>query len=140
MHQDESADHHLVGSLSSNFTPSISSPTSSSGPSKTPDFLKVLTTPFTELIIQLDKKVLKGWATNDEKYVNATTIMQLGCHSPTNSSEARGGCDYLLAYLGPEGANLGEAVLGVILLLLSLVMLCTCLIGNRPCQLISTVG
>jgi hypothetical protein len=31
-------------------------------------------------------------------------------------------------------------VLGVILLLLSLVMLCTCLIGNRPCQLISTVG
>jgi hypothetical protein len=107
----------------------VISPSPSSS-SKTPDFLKVLTTPFTELIIQLDKQVLKGWATNEEKYVNATTILRLGCHNSNSSSEGAGGCDYLFAYLGEEGAGLGEAVMGVILLLLSLVMLCTCLIGN----------
>jgi hypothetical protein len=84
----------------------------------------VLTTPFTELVVQLDKKVLKGWATNDEKYVNATSILRLGCHNNSNS------CSYLLAYLGPEGANLGEVVIGVILLLVSLLMLCSCLIGK----------
>jgi sodium-dependent phosphate cotransporter len=108
----------------------VISPSPSSSSSKTPDFLKVLTTPFTELIIQLDKQVLKGWATNEEKYVNATTILRLGCHNSNSSSEGAGGCDYLFAYLGVEGAGLGEAVMGVILLLLSLVMLCTCLIGN----------
>jgi hypothetical protein len=115
MHAEEESadDNHVI-------SPSPSST------SKTPDFLKVLTTPFTELVIQLDKQVLKGWATNEEKYVNATTILRLGCHN-SNSS---GGCDYLFAYLGEEGAGLGEAVMGVILLLLSLVMLCTCLIGN----------
>ena len=118
MHAEEASadDDHVISP----------SPSSSS---KTPDFLKVLTTPFTELIIQLDKQVLKGWATNEEKYVNATTILRLGCHN-SNSSEGAGGCDYLFAYLGEEGAGLGEAVMGVILLLLSLVMLCTCLIGN----------
>merc|ERR1719330_186107 len=38
-------------------------------------------------------------------------------------------CPYLFAHLGPEGANIGETWIGVILLALSLVMLCGCLIG-----------
>ena len=133
MHEDESPDQHSSIDSDSSITSSTPSiPSSALSPSttasKTPDFLKVLTTPFTQLMVQLEPKVLKGWAVNDEQYVNATTILRLGCHSSSNSSSTS--CSYLLAYLGPEGANLGEVVVGVVLLLVSLVMLCSCLIGR----------
>ena len=39
-------------------------------------------------------------------------------------------CSFLLAHLGPEGENVGETYIGIILLILSLVMLCGCLIGK----------
>ena len=133
MHEDESPDQHSSIDSDSSITSSTPSiPSSALSPSttasKTPDFLKVLTTPFTQLMVQLEPKVLKGWAVNDEQYVNATTILRLGCHSSSNSSSTS--CSYLVAYLGPEGANLGEVVVGVVLLLVSLVMLCSCLIGR----------
>lgn len=103
---------HMHGSKNSNSTETGA---------KSPDFLKVLTRPFTNVVVQLDKNVLQGWATNDPLYVNAT-IMKTGC--AVNST-----CPYLLAHLGPEGADLSEVAIGVFLLILSLTMLCTCLIG-----------
>ena len=38
-------------------------------------------------------------------------------------------CKYLFAHLGPEGVNIGETYIGIILLAISLCMLCSCLIG-----------
>jgi len=93
---------------------------------KSPDFLKALTKPVTQLVIQLDKDVLKGWAQNSPQYENATTILRSGCHH--NSHEVSS-CNYLFAHLGPEGINIGETYIGIILLAMSLFMLCGCLIG-----------
>merc|ERR1712042_167224 len=93
---------------------------------KSPDFLKALTKPVTKILIQLDKKVLKGWAQNAPEYENATTILKTGCHEHIEGSPS---CKYLFAHLGPEGVNIGETYIGLILLALSLVMLCGCLIG-----------
>ena len=60
--------------------------------SKPPDFLKVITNPFTKSIIQLDKNILKGWASNNPKYMNVTSVMKLHCKDsdklPTNCSYA----------------------------------------------------
>jgi len=93
---------------------------------KSPDLLKALTKPVTQLVIQLDKDVLKGWAQNSPEYENATTILRSGCdpHSHDISS-----CNYLFAHLGPERINIGETYLGILLLAMSLFMLCGCLIG-----------
>jgi len=91
--------------------------------SKPPDFLKVLTKPFTKSIIQVNKKVLEGWARNDPKYENETTVLKTGCGGKAS------GCTFLFANLGPEGADMGDTGAGVILLVVSLLMLCGCLIG-----------
>ena len=94
---------------------------------KSPDFLKALTRPLTENLIKLDKAVLKGWAQNDPKYDNASTILKTRCGAV---EEGQGpSCHFLFAYLGPEGWNIGETYIGVLLLGISLVMLCSCLIG-----------
>ena len=62
---------------------------------KTPDFLKVLTTPFTKSVIQLDKKVLQGWASNDPEFANVTTVLKTHCKPD---------CSYLFSGLGPAGS------------------------------------
>merc|ERR1712121_534634 len=93
---------------------------------KSPDFLKALTKPVTQIVIQLDKEVLKGWAQNSPQYENATTILRTGCHQNSHGEES---CNYLFAYLGPEGTDIGETYIGVLLLGISLCMLCGCLIG-----------
>jgi len=94
---------------------------------KSPDFLKALTRPLTENLIKLDKAVLKGWAQNDPKYDNASTILKTRCGSVEEGQSPS--CHFLFAYLGPEGWNIGETYIGVLLLGISLVMLCSCLIG-----------
>ena len=66
----------------------------SGGSSRPPDFLKVLTKPFTDSIIQLDEKVLEGWAANNPEYEEASTILYTNCSS---------GCIYLFSILGPNG-------------------------------------
>jgi len=93
---------------------------------KSPDFLKALTKPFTKVLVQLDKEVLKGWAQNSPEYDNATSILKAGCYQNTQGGPS---CKYLLCHLGPEGVNIGETYIGVILLVISLCMLCGCLIG-----------
>ena len=91
-----------------------------------PDFIKALTKPFTKVLVQLNKNVLKGWAQNSPDYGNATSVLKPGCRH----HEAGGpSCKYLFAHLGPEGVNIGETYIGIILLAISLGMLCSCLIG-----------
>merc|ERR1712038_1135408 len=88
--------------------------------SKSPDFLKVLTKPFTKSVIQLDKKVLQGWASNDPEFGNVTTVLKTHCQPD---------CSYLFSGLGPAGSELGDVAIGLVLLVVSLVMLCGCLLG-----------
>merc|ERR1711936_654439 len=92
-----------------------------SGNQKPPDFLKVLTNPFTKAIVKLDKKVLKGWAVNDPKYKEANITIIKSCKEDDPC--------FLFNMLGPQGADIGDTWAGVILLLISLVMLCSCLMG-----------
>jgi len=94
---------------------------------KSPDFLKALTKPLTKVLIQLDKDVLRGWAENKEEYRNHTSVLKSGCNDHLTSSHTT--CPYLFAHFGPEGLNIGETYIGLILLAISLTMLCGCLIG-----------
>lgn len=109
--------NHMHGDINANVT------TTSEEMGKSPDFLKALTKPFTQGIIQLDKNVLQGWAVNDPKYDNST-ILKTGCKDEGKTVP----CGYLFAYLGPDGENVGNLVIGVLLLTISLFMLCTCLL------------
>jgi len=92
-----------------------------SGNQKPPDFLKVLTNPFTKAIVKLDKKVLKGWAINDPKYREANITIIKSCKEDDSC--------FLFNMLGPQGADIGDTSAGVILLVVSLAMLCGCLMG-----------
>ena len=65
------------------------------GGGKSPDFLKVLTKPFTKSIVQLDKKILKGWAHGDPKYENVSSVLKSHCGDT--------GCSYLFNGLSSEG-------------------------------------
>ena len=85
-----------------------------------PDILKAITKPLTKAVIQLDKKVLKGWAHGEEKYDNVTTILKISCKDHN--------CTYLFSNLGPQGADIGDTGIGIILLIISLVLLSFCLI------------
>ena len=73
---------------------------------KPPDFLKVITKPFTKSVIQLDKAVLKGWAQNDPQYENVSTVMKLSDHCGGRS------CPYLFYGLSSEAAALGDVGVG----------------------------
>merc|ERR1712198_618247 len=53
-------------------------------------------------------------------------ILKTGCHEHIEGSPS---CKYLFAHLGPEGVNIGETYIGLMLLAISLCMLCGCLIG-----------
>jgi sodium-dependent phosphate cotransporter len=105
---------------------------------KPPELLKALTKPFTSLIIQIDKKVLKGWSLNDKKYTNYTTLLKEKCTrseiyleaSPQSpdlllnaTKEVKFSCGFLFANTG-----LLDSVLGLILLLVSISTLTLCLI------------
>ena len=109
-----------------------------SGNQKPPDFLKVLTNPFTKAIVKLDKKVscfyflgfiplqfslqvLKGWAVNDPKYSEANITIIKSCKEDDSC--------FVFNMLGPQGADIGDTGAGVILLVISLFMLCGCLMG-----------
>ena len=117
------------------------------------DLLKALTSPFTKLIIQLDKKVIENIALGKKQYLNMSLIKSK-CGStvslvPMNISmmenvtdEANGTtslesvykvvnvskvfgkpCHFLFANTG-----MSDPVVGIILLLMSIVLLCVCLI------------
>jgi len=115
--------NYVHGPAGTNQTATTAAAADAAPPKKSPDFLKVLTKPFTEGVIRLDKAVLKGWSLNDPTYHNAS-ILKPGCSEDQEYTT----CSYLFAYLGPEGANLSQTVLGLMLLTLSLCMLCFCMI------------
>ena len=44
--------------------------------SSSPDLLKPLTKPFTDLIVRVDKEVLIGWSVNDPEFENVTSMLK----------------------------------------------------------------
>ncbi|NXK90924.1 NPT2A protein, partial [Formicarius rufipectus] len=115
-----------------------------------PDLLKIITEPFTKLIIQLDKSVITGIATGDESLRNRSLIRVwcgpsspqmavVGLGSPPNCTApghcstksieilhnvTRQKCEWHLFTDTP----LPDLAVGLVLLAGSLVVLCTCLI------------
>ncbi|NXF29242.1 NPT2A protein, partial [Nyctibius bracteatus] len=115
-----------------------------------PDLLKIITEPFTKLIIQLDKSVITGIATGDESLRNRSLIRvwcgptppqtaavglgsPLNCTAPGHCSTkvieslhnvTRQKCEWHLFTDTP----LPDLAVGLVLLAGSLVVLCTCLI------------
>nr|XP_003473293.1 sodium-dependent phosphate transport protein 2A isoform X1 [Cavia porcellus] len=103
-----------------------------------PDLLKIITEPFTKLIIQLDKSVITSIAIGDESLRNHSLI-RIWCHADsrevsslsraeTNASQIHGNvtmekCNHIFVNTG-----LPDLAVGLILLAGSLVLLCTCLI------------
>uniref|UniRef100_A0A663MPJ6 Sodium-dependent phosphate transport protein 2A n=1 Tax=Athene cunicularia TaxID=194338 RepID=A0A663MPJ6_ATHCN len=106
-----------------------------------PDLLKIITEPFTKLIIQLDKSVITGIATGDESLRNRSlirvwcgpappqvrapwpcwghqTIPQSSLHNVTRQK-----CEHLFT-----DTPLPDLAVGLVLLAGSLIVLCTCLI------------
>ncbi|NWX93920.1 NPT2A protein, partial [Nothoprocta pentlandii] len=114
-----------------------------------PDLLKIITEPFTRLIIQLDKSVITGIATGDESLRNRSLIRvwcgqaapqtpavglgaPLNCTGPghcgTKGAESLQNvtghkCDHLFT-----DTPLPDLAVGLVLLAGSLIVLCTCLI------------
>ena len=106
--------------------------------------LKVITQPFTKLIIQLDKKVIEKIALGDESaeslslikqckeeytvtvnqsVVNATTnLTKFILVSETRDKEVK--CNFLFS-----GTSLNDTGIGIILLVLSIILLCVCLVS-----------
>ncbi|XP_062977639.1 sodium-dependent phosphate transport protein 2A [Elgaria multicarinata webbii] len=115
-----------------------------------PELLKVITEPFTGLIIQLDKSVITGIATGDESLHNKSLI-RLWCDAPIpqiSSTDTKGkllNCSSLAPCRLDSPGNFSSAMqqkcnhlfvdsslpdlaVGLMLLAGSLVVLCTCLI------------
>jgi len=88
-----------------------------------PDLLKALTKPFTDKIVQLDKKILLGWSFNKPEYENITSLLKSDC------ADAGQPCDFLLSIMGQNGWGLNDTWLGLFLLAFSLALLCGCLIA-----------
>nr|XP_056711626.1 sodium-dependent phosphate transport protein 2B [Euleptes europaea] len=121
-----------------------------------PELLKVITDPFTKLVIQLDKSVISAIAIGDKSASNKSLVKtwcktktsliaqnitvpsRENCTSPDlcwtdgnsawtlknySNTEYIKKCDHLFA-----GTSLYDSAVGIILLALSLLVLCTCLI------------
>ncbi|XP_057168346.1 sodium-dependent phosphate transport protein 2A isoform X3 [Ursus arctos] len=104
-----------------------------------PDLLKIITEPFTKLIIQLDKSVITSIATGDESLRNHSLI-RIWCHpdptgAPSTRPKAEANTSWTAGNATMEKCNhifvdtgLPDLAVGLILLAGSLVLLCTCLI------------
>ncbi|MCL4150500.1 UNVERIFIED_CONTAM: hypothetical protein GTU68_008857, partial [Idotea baltica] len=86
------------------------------------ELLSKLTKPLTSKIVKIDKSVLEGWSLNDPSYENSTLLKQY-CGTSVNSSEPIL-CDHLAAYVG-----FGDLGTGILMLVISLLMLCLCLVS-----------
>ncbi|XP_064116781.1 sodium-dependent phosphate transport protein 2B-like [Macrobrachium nipponense] len=111
--------------------------------------LKVITEPFTKLVVQLDKNVLKAWSTGIGELANATTLIKKYCkyECATSSTIAPVTRSSLLTTslratpkscgkVGVENScffifyntSLSDVQIGVILLIASLIILCSALV------------
>lgn len=87
------------------------------------EILSRITKPFTNRIVQLDKKVLTGWTMNDPAYENATLLRRVCPQTSSGNTSELVTCSNLAAHLPfPDNG------VGVFLLIASLLMLCVCLI------------
>ncbi|XP_073914855.1 sodium-dependent phosphate transport protein 2A isoform X5 [Castor canadensis] len=123
--------HHITGLVVASFN--------IRGGRDAPDLLKIITEPFTKLIIQLDKSVITSIATGDESLRNHSLI-RIWCHTDpmeasTSMSRAEANSSLTLRNATMEKCNhlfvdtrLPDLAVGLILLASSLVLLCTCLI------------
>ncbi|NXE54280.1 NPT2A protein, partial [Casuarius casuarius] len=114
-----------------------------------PDLLKIITEPFTRLIIQLDKSVITGIATGDESLRNRSLIRVWCGHAPPQTPAVGLGAPLNCTAPGHCGTNGAESLrnttgqkcghlftdtplpdlaVGLVLLAGSLIVLCTCLI------------
>uniref|UniRef100_A0A8C4SUJ2 Sodium-dependent phosphate transport protein 2A n=1 Tax=Erpetoichthys calabaricus TaxID=27687 RepID=A0A8C4SUJ2_ERPCA len=89
-----------------------------------PELLKVITEPFTKLIIQLDQSVITGIATGDESLRNKS-LVRVWCKSTTYM--VSGNLGNISKHLFVN-SSMSDLVVGLILLAASLVVLCTCLV------------
>uniref|UniRef100_A0ACB8EJD9 Uncharacterized protein n=1 Tax=Sphaerodactylus townsendi TaxID=933632 RepID=A0ACB8EJD9_9SAUR len=106
-----------------------------------PELLKVITEPFTRLIIQLDKSVITGIAVGDDSLKNKSLI-RVWCEAPTSQwlstkpqGTGMGSEDILVGGIWTVDSNhlfvdssLPDLAVGLMLLAGSLIVLCTCLI------------
>ncbi|CAB3363254.1 Hypothetical predicted protein [Cloeon dipterum] len=76
--------------------------------------LKAITEPFTKLILELNKTVFNGWAANDPTFDDAT-LLRVWCGEEK--------CKSLFALL-----DIGDTASGAIMTVVSLLVLCGCLI------------
>ncbi|XP_076356410.1 sodium-dependent phosphate transport protein 2B-like [Tachypleus tridentatus] len=83
------------------------------------EFLKKLTKPFTKKIIQLDKSVITAIAKQEESAKNLSLIKRC-CKK--NGTECIKNCEFLL-----RGLDWSDSLIGVLMLVLSLIILCACL-------------
>lgn len=86
--------------------------------------LNTITDPLTKRIVQLDKKVLNAWSTNDDNYANASLVKSDCYITGPNATKIQQPCSFLFSNTG-----LTDWKVGLILLILSLFVLCSCLIG-----------
>uniref|UniRef100_A0A8C7E4Z0 Sodium-dependent phosphate transport protein 2A n=1 Tax=Naja naja TaxID=35670 RepID=A0A8C7E4Z0_NAJNA len=97
-----------------------------------PELLKVITEPFTGLIVQLDKSVIPGIATGNESLHNKSLI-RVWCEAPApqvrivpkdrkDGMGRRAECNHLFV-----DSSLPDLAVGLMLLAGSLTVLCTCL-------------
>ncbi|XP_073496633.1 sodium-dependent phosphate transport protein 2C [Phyllobates terribilis] len=120
-----------------------------------PDILKVITRPFTDLIIMLDSKVIAGNAVGNPEYANRSLIKRWCVTNEINVTEHipatnLTNCSAVTCFTNASGtfiennvtikqnvercyhifahANLSDIAVGFILLTASLLVLCTCLI------------
>ncbi|PAA71959.1 hypothetical protein BOX15_Mlig011678g1 [Macrostomum lignano] len=87
---------------------------------KPPDFLKAITSPFTGLVIRLDSKLLK----DPELLRNSSTLIKVCCK--TSNSTCLEKCQFMFMEVAGHWA---DAIIGGILLALSLAALIGCLVG-----------
>uniref|UniRef100_A0A3Q2E598 Sodium-dependent phosphate transport protein 2B n=1 Tax=Cyprinodon variegatus TaxID=28743 RepID=A0A3Q2E598_CYPVA len=94
-----------------------------------PELLKVITEPLTSSIIKLDKSVITGIATNDPEAKNKSLVKRW-CKTNTTTvrdqqelHHMRKTCKHIFV-----NVDLPDYAIGLILLVLSLLVLCTCLI------------
>ncbi|KAF0305064.1 Sodium-dependent phosphate transport protein 2B [Amphibalanus amphitrite] len=88
------------------------------------ELLNVITKPFTSLVIMTDKDVLTGWALNDSRYNNASLVKHYCVFNVTETAEMPlERCHSLFSL-----TDLSDLYVGLILLVVSLFLLCGCLV------------
>ncbi|KAF4531930.1 hypothetical protein B566_EDAN000959 [Ephemera danica] len=86
--------------------------------SKQLNLLTALTRPLTDLVVQLNKTVLTEWTLRNPDFENAT-LLRRDCH---------GGHECAYAFRGVAD-SLGDTGVGAILVVVALLLLCTCLVA-----------